>query len=144
MGKTGLNHLPLGILNLHQTVVGKDLEEALHRRAQGVLSLGHQPIVKQFLLNYTETEIAQRLNHSLTQVEGYIKDFLRVCVAHRQGYQPEGIRHLTGLSKRVVEKHLEHYAELSPSPFWQEPLERKLRFYETSLTAELTKKGVLA
>jgi hypothetical protein len=104
----------------------------------------HRPIVRQFLLHYTETEIAQRLNHSLTQVEGYIKDFLRVCVAHRQGYTLEGIRHLTGLAKGVVEKHLEHYAELSASPFWQEHLERKLRFYETSLTAELAKKGVLA
>jgi len=104
----------------------------------------HRPIVKQFLLNYTETEIAQRLNHSLTQVEGYIKDFLRVCVAHCQGYTPEGIRHLTGLAKGVVEKHLEHYAELSTSPFWQEHLERKLRFYEASLTAELAKKGARA
>lgn len=104
----------------------------------------HRPSVKQFLLNYTETEIAQRLNHSLTQVEGYIKDFLRVGVAHRQGYTPEGIRHLTGLAKGVVEKHLEHYAELSASPFWQEPLERKLRFYETGLTAELAKKGARA
>jgi len=104
----------------------------------------HRPIVQQFLLNYTETEIAQRLNHSLTQVEGYIKDFLRVCVAHRQGYTPEGIRHLTGLAKGVVEKHLEHYAELSASPLWQEHLERKLRFYEASINAELAKKGALA
>ena len=101
----------------------------------------HRPIVKQFLLNYTETEIAQRLNHSLTQVEGYIKDFLRVCVTHRQGYTPEGIRHLTGLAKGVVEKHLTHYAELSAAPFWQEHLERKLRFYEASIDAELAKKG---
>lgn len=101
----------------------------------------HRPIVKQFLLNYTEPEIAQRINHTLGRVEGYIKDFLRTCVAHRQGYTPEGIRHLTGLSKRVVEKHLEHYAELKASPFWAEHLERKLRFYETRLTAELAQKG---
>ena len=104
----------------------------------------HRPIVRQFLLNYTETEITQRLNHTLGRVEGYIKDFLRICIAHRQGYTLEGIRHLTGLSKKVVEKHLEHYAELSPSPFWKEHLERKLRFYEASIDAELAKKGVLA
>lgn len=104
----------------------------------------HRPIVRQFLLNYTETEIAQRLNHTLSQVEGYIKDFLRICVAHRQGYTPEGIRHLTGLAKGVVEKHLEHYAELSASPFWKEHLERKLRFYEAGINADLAKKGVLA
>ncbi len=103
----------------------------------------HRPIVKQFLLNYTEPEIAQRLNHSLGQVEGYIKDFLRVCIAHRQGYTPEGVRHLTGLTKGVVQKHLAHYAELKASPFWQEHLARKLRFYETSLNAELAKKGAL-
>jgi hypothetical protein len=101
----------------------------------------HRPIVKQFLLNYTEPEIAQRTNHTLGRVEGYIKDFLRICVAHRQGYRLEGIRHLTGLSKRVVEKQLRHYAELKASPFWEEHLERKLRFYETSLTAELAQKG---
>ena len=103
----------------------------------------HRPIVRQFLLNYTESEIAQRLNHTLERVEKYIKDFLRICVAHRQGYTVEGIRHLTGLSKRVVEKHLEHYAELSASPFWKEHLERKLRFYEASIDADVAKKGVL-
>jgi hypothetical protein len=104
----------------------------------------HRPIVRQFLLNYTESKIAQRLNHTLERVEKYIKDFLRICVAHRQGYTVEGIRHLTGLSKRVVEKHLEHYVELSASPFWKEHLERKLRFYEACINADLAKKGVLA
>jgi hypothetical protein len=103
-----------------------------------------RPIIRQFLLNYTETEISQRLNHTLSRVEGYIKDFLRICVAHRQGYTQEWIRHLTGLAKWVVEKHLEHYAELSASPFWKEHLERKLRFYEASIDADLAKKGVLA
>jgi hypothetical protein len=104
----------------------------------------HRPIVRLFLLNYTETEIGQRLNHTLSRVEGYIKDFLRICVAQRQGYTVEGIRHLTGLSKRVVEKHLAHYAELAASYFWQEHLERKLRFYEASINADLAKKGVPA
>jgi predicted transcriptional regulator len=104
----------------------------------------HRPIVRLFLLKYTETEIAQRLNHTLSRVEGYIKDFLRICVAHRQGYTVEGVRHLTGLSKRVVEKHLVHYTELDASSFWQEHLERKLRFYEASIDAELAKKGALA
>ena len=103
----------------------------------------HRPIVRHFLLNYPESEIAQRLNHSLSRVEGYIKDFLRISVAHRQGYSVEGIRHLTGLAKGVVEKHLEHYAELNDSPFWKEQLERKLRFYETSSNLDLAKKGVL-
>jgi hypothetical protein len=104
----------------------------------------HRPIVRQFLLNYTETEIARRVNHTLGRVEGYIKDFLRICIAHRQGYTVEGIRHLTGLAKGVVEKHLEHYTELSGAPFWKEHLERKLRFYEASIGAGLGKKGVLA
>jgi len=56
----------------------------------------------------------------------------------------EGIRHLTGLAKGVVEKHLEHYAELSASPSWKEHLERKLRFYEASIGAGRGKKGALA
>lgn len=104
----------------------------------------HRPIVQLFLLNYTEMEISQRLNHTLKRVEGYIKDFLRICVARRQGYSVEGIRHLTGLSKRVVEKHLAHYTELAASASWREHLERKLRFYETSIGAGLGKKGVPA
>lgn len=103
----------------------------------------HRPIVRLFLLNYTESEIGQRLNHTLSRVEGYIKDFLRICVAHRQGYTVEGIRHLTGLAKGVVQKHLAHYTELSAAPNWQEHLERKLRFYEASMDAKLAKKGVL-
>jgi len=104
----------------------------------------HRPIVEQFLLNYTESEIAQRQNHSLTQVEGYIKDFLRISVAHRQGYTVEGIRHLTGLAKGVVAKHLAHYDELAGSPVWKDRLEGKLRFYEASIDAERAKKGALA
>lgn len=104
----------------------------------------NRPIVELFLLNYTETEIAQRVNHTLKRVEGYIKDFLRICVAHRQGYSVEGIRHLTGLSKRVVEKHLAHYTELAASGYWQEHLDNKLRFYETSIGTGLGKKGVPA
>jgi hypothetical protein len=102
-----------------------------------------RPIVKHFLLNYTEREITQRLNHTLTRVEGYVKDFLRIAVAHRQGYTPEGIRHLTGLAKGVVKKHLAHYAELYASPFWKEHLEHKLRFYEASIGAGGAKKGAL-
>lgn len=103
-----------------------------------------RPIVKLFLLNYMETEIAQRLNHTLVRVEGYIKAFLRIAVAHRRGYTLEGIRHLTGLTKGVVQKHLAHYAELSASPFWREHLERKVRFYEASIGADGAKKGVLS
>ena len=103
----------------------------------------HRPIVELFLLNYTETEIAQRQNHTLGRVEGYIKDFLRICISHRQGYSVEGIRHLTNLAKGVVEKHLQHYAELKVSSCWNERLERKVRFYEISINAELAKKGVL-
>ena len=101
----------------------------------------HRPIVKQFLLNYTETEIAQRLRHSLSNVEVYIKDFLRVCVAARQGYTVEGIRHLTRLAKGVVEKHLAHYNELMASAHWRQHLEHKLRFYEASVTAPQPKRG---
>jgi hypothetical protein len=103
----------------------------------------HRPIVKLFLLRYTETEIAQQTNHTLGRVEAYIKDFLRVSIAHRRGYTLEGVRHLTGLSKRVVEKHLDHYAELSTSSHWHEHLERALHFYETVLAGDLVKKGVL-
>jgi hypothetical protein len=104
----------------------------------------HRPIVELFLLNYTESEIGQRSSHTLDRVEAYIKDFLRICVAYRQGYTVEGIRHLTGLSKSVVEKHLDHYTELCASSFWQGPLERKLQFYETSINADLAKRGVAA
>lgn len=103
-----------------------------------------RPIVRQFLLDYTETEIAQRTNHTLDRVEGYIKDFLRIVISRRQGYTPEGIRQLTGLAKSVVEKHLAHYAELSASPVWKERLERKLRFHEASIAASAVKKKELA
>ena len=55
----------------------------------------HRPIVKQFLLNYTEPEIAQRLNHSLGQVEGYIKDFLREI---QQNDLVIGSRYISGVN----------------------------------------------
>ena len=93
----------------------------------------HRPIVEQYLLNYTETEIGRRTRHHLSSVEHYLRDFLRVAVAHRQGQAPAVIRHLTGLSQRVVDKHLAHYQDLAASPTWQERLEQKLRLYETAL-----------
>jgi hypothetical protein len=101
----------------------------------------HRPIVRLFLLNYTETQIAQRTHHTLSRVEAYLRDFLRVAIAHRQGYGPAAIRHLLGLGQRVVDKHLAHYQELAASPVWQGRLEPKVRFYETALHTPAGQKG---
>jgi hypothetical protein len=100
-----------------------------------------RPIVRQFLLGYSETEIGQRTQHTLPRVEGYIRDFLRVALAHRQGFSAPAIRRLTGLAQRVVDKHLAHYQELAASPVWNDRLERRMRFHETSLGASPSQKG---
>ena len=90
------------------------------------------------MLNYTETEIAQRLHHSLTQVEGYIKDFLRVCVAHRFGFENMGVvadvliqrfpslplrpsGHGSGQALAIIEEYA--------------PLQKRLRPYQTLVLA---------
>lgn len=92
-----------------------------------------------FLLGYTETEIAERLHHSLSRVETYVKDFLRVILMATEGYKPAAIIRVTKLSKTLVLTYLTLYQKYTKDLFFEEPLKRILELYK--LRRSFTGKG---
>lgn len=96
-------------------------------------------IVKLFLQGYSESEVAQRSQHTLGCVEQYLADFLRIGLLHRDGYSPGETARLTRLSKRKVQGNLGLLAELEDDPFYQGALRRVLEIYR--LRRVMKKKG---
>jgi DNA-binding CsgD family transcriptional regulator len=86
-------------------------------------------IVKLFLQGYSESEVAQRTQHTLGCVEEYLADFLRISLLHGDGYSPGETARLTRLSKGKVQAHRRLLAELEADPFYQGALRRVLEIY---------------
>lgn len=96
-------------------------------------------VLNLFLLGYPETTIAQRLHHSLENIETYIRDFLRVVLLAEKNYHLSAIIRIVKLSKGLVQEYLRLYKEYSADSLFDEPLKRILKIY--SLRQELKKKG---
>lgn len=88
------------------------------------------PIVELFLQGYSETETAQRTNHTLKSVEGYLCDFLRVSLLFSEGYKPGLAARITHLSKCKVLAIQNIYQRLIEDSFYQEPLSKVLEIYQ--------------
>lgn len=88
------------------------------------------PIVELFLQGYSETETAQRTNHTLESVERYLYDFLRVSLLLSEGYKPGLAARITHLSKCKVLAIQATYQHLSQDSFYQEPLSKVLEIYQ--------------
>lgn len=88
------------------------------------------PIVELFLQGYSETETAQRTNHTLESVERYLYDFLRVSLLLSESYKPGLAARITHLSKRKVLVIQAVYERLSEDSFYQEPLSKVLEIYQ--------------
>ena len=86
-------------------------------------------IVKLFLQGYSESEVAQRTNHSLGCVEQYVYDFLRISLLAGDGYCSGETARLTRLSKGKVLAHRRLLAELQNDTFYQGALERVMEMY---------------
>jgi DNA-binding CsgD family transcriptional regulator len=86
-------------------------------------------IVKLFLQGYSESEVAQRTQHTLGCVEQYLADFLRISLLLRDGYSPGETARLARLSKGKVQAHRRLLAELEADPFYQGALRRVLEIY---------------
>jgi hypothetical protein len=98
-----------------------------------------EAIIKMRLLGVMPSEIARRTSHALPCVETYIRDFLRVAYAYREG-KPQGtICRIAKLSKSLVGEYLELYDRLAQDPLFREPLDKMVRFYIEGLLPE--KKG---
>jgi DNA-binding CsgD family transcriptional regulator len=106
----------------------------------GPASCHRIPIVELFLQGYSETEIAQRLNHGLERVEEYLYDFLRISLLLKDGYAVGMTGRLAKLSKAKVTSLQSLYERLSHEPFYREPLAKVLELFE--LRRRLRKKGV--
>ena len=97
-------------------------------------------IVQQWLLGYTETEIAARTRHAVDSVERYLRDFLRVALlAEDHPGEPDYLRRVTGLSATLIAEYNQLLQDLAGDPRQQARLERQLafhRFRQTSSGAE--------
>jgi hypothetical protein len=102
--------------------------------------LSHKEVIlKMRLLGVMPSEIGRRTSHALPCVETYIRDFLRIAYAYREG-KPQGtICRITKLSKSLVGEYLELYDRLAQDPLFREPLDKLVRFYIEGLLPE--KKG---
>jgi DNA-binding CsgD family transcriptional regulator len=87
------------------------------------------PIVKLFLLGYTETEIAVRCNHQLDAVEAYVYDFLRVALLAQEGKAPGTICRLVKLSRAKVKLIVALYQTLAEDDEFSEPLRHWLEVF---------------
>lgn len=74
-------------------------------------------IIELYMHGYTETEVKRRTGHSYDSIERYLIDFARVSYLAEKGMPAPAIRTMTGLSRRVVEKHLELYTQFSTPEF---------------------------
>ena len=93
-----------------------------------------QRIIKLFLQGYSETEVADRTQHTLGCVENYIADFLRIGLLDKDGYSPGEIARLARLSKGKVQAHLQLLTELGRDSFYQGALQRVLEIYRLCRT----------
>lgn len=88
------------------------------------------PIIELYLQGYSETEVAQRTNHTLERVEEYLYDFLRISLLLKDEYSPGIASRLTGLSKSKVLAIKQVYDRLTTDSFYDEPLQRVLEIFE--------------
>lgn len=98
-----------------------------------------EAVIRLFIQGYSESDIALRTDHALESVEAYVRDFLRVAVLSRDGYEPIRICGLTKLTKRKVWGIVTLYKELDANPDYAPALRNTLNIYE--LSRKFVKKG---
>jgi hypothetical protein len=86
-------------------------------------------VIELFLQGYPETVIADRLHHQLSNVEHYIRDFLRVSLLLEDGYAVGEAGRLTSLSKGKVQAIHGLYTRLGQEAFYQPLLARTLALF---------------
>jgi len=72
-------------------------------------------IVGDWLAGYTFSEIQRRRWHSISSIERYCGDFLRVVRLYTYGLAVAEIRISIGLSERLIQEHLDLYAKVGPA-----------------------------
>lgn len=95
----------------------------------GPASTHRSPVIELYLQGYPETAIAQRLHHDLSNVESYIRDFLRVGVLLAEGYDPGSAGRVTQLSRGKVRAIEELLRRLCADRYFAGPLSKVLEMY---------------
>lgn len=97
-----------------------------------------EQIIKLFLMNLSETEIAQRTNHNLTSVEHYIKDFLRISLLYQEGKSEAAICRFTANGPALVKEYISLYEKLKAEQYYKESLGKKLTLYHIDLNSDFS------
>lgn len=90
-------------------------------------------IIKLWLMNIPEGDIANRTKHILPSVESYIEKFLRIGLCYRKGDSPSTIARITKSSAPLVEENIALYERLKADPSFRESLDKSFQFYEAGL-----------
>lgn len=84
----------------------KDIGRGVSHKAQ---------IVGDWLAGYTFSDVQRRRCHSISSIERYCDDFLRVTRLHKHGLAVTEIRISTGLSERLIQEYLDLFAQVDPA-----------------------------
>jgi len=96
-----------------------------------------EQIIKLFLLNVRDSEIAHRTRHNLTSVEAYIKDFLRITLLHTEGKNQAAICQLLSHSPLLIREYVCLYKALKNDHTYAEILEQKLLMYRANMLLDV-------
>jgi len=67
-------------------------------------------IIELLLKRYQPTEVALKTRHTLSSIDRYFNGFLKVSYLSDEGFSRVSIRHLTGISEKVIGEYLNLYS----------------------------------
>lgn len=103
-----------------------------------------EQIIKLYLQGFSLTEIANRSNHALENVQRYLYDFLRINLLYQEDKSVLIIARVIKVTQSLVNVYIALYDKLQSDPVYQESLERQLSFYASQLElTEFKKKEML-
>lgn len=97
-----------------------------------------EQIIKLFLMNLPETQIAQRTKHNLVSVEQYLKDFLRISLLYQEDKSEATICRFTANGPSLVREYIKLYQKLEEDQYYKEALNKKLIVHRIDLASDLS------
>ncbi len=79
-------------------------------------------IIELLLKRYQPTEVALKTKHTLSSIQRYFDSFLRVSYLADEGFTTIKIRHLTGISEKVIGEYLSLYIHYKSKEDYRERL----------------------
>jgi hypothetical protein len=79
-------------------------------------------IIELLLKRYQPTEVALKTKHTLSSIHRYFDSFLKVSYLSDEGFSTVTMRHLTGISEKVIGEYLSLYSHYQKKSDYQEKL----------------------